>query len=279
MDNEPLGRSYLDHLTDADLELLVTYADTEVQAGELRYRPEVVPELLTQRVLFDRVYGRPLDRAPEMLDLSPFLAFALAVHRAGAELAGVSHLPEVSGTRQRVPLFDVPQLSDFLAGPMRRLFLAELLASFARVSSGRYWVKTARGWRPRRYSELDPVRLAGLVDSLPEAERPGVYRRLGDLALFLSGVFPDYVHMHAFRPVDAARLLRSVDASVDEDSPPIQLLEHLGQRWYENACVSVRTRSAQIDVVAEVAERFQQARRVLNHIAENYLFRTGYSWF
>jgi hypothetical protein len=32
-----------------------------------------------------------------------------------------------------------------------------------------------------------------------------VYRRLGDVALFLSGVFPDYVAARVLGPLDASR--------------------------------------------------------------------------
>jgi hypothetical protein len=38
-------------------------------------------------------------------------------------------------------------------------------------------------------------------------------------------------------------------------------------------------RTARLDVVAEVAGSFRQARRVLNHIADRYLFSTDHPWF
>jgi hypothetical protein len=37
--------------------------------------------------------------------------------------------------------------------------------------------------------------------------------------------------------------------------------------------------TARLTVVGEVADRFRQARRVLNHVADQYLFPTGNSWF
>ena len=121
--------------------------------------------------------------------------------------------------------------------------LAELLASFTRVASGRYRVRVAGRARTRRFSELDPVRLAGLLDAVPDAERPGVYRRLGDVSLFLTGVFPDYVTSRAFGPVDAGRLLRAAGLPAPQRErerlaagPAIDLLEHLGARWYRIAC-------------------------------------------
>ena len=46
------------------------------------------------------------------------------------------------------------------------------------------------------------MRLASLLHIVPEDERPGVYRRLGDLALFLTGVFPDHTEMRGLGPHD-----------------------------------------------------------------------------
>src|SRR6266540_1530599 len=112
---------------------------------------------------------------------------------------------EWAGPRQRLPVFDVATLRDFLAAPARRLFLAELLASYVHVASGSVLVQTRRGWRRQRFSELDPVRLAALLDVVPAGERVGIYRRLGDLALFLTGVFPDHTATRAFAPVHAQR--------------------------------------------------------------------------
>ena len=226
---------------------------------------------------------------------SPFLAFGVAVHRAVADLAAMEYLPERSGLRQRVPVFDTPELRDFLGSAERRLFLAELLASFTRVASGRYRVPSRWGGpgpghasgggsggrsRTRRFSELDPVRLAGLIEVAPEESRPGIYRRLGDVSLFLAGVFPDYSAMHAFGPVDVSRLLRSARVPAgDRDglavAPALDLLEYLGARWYRAALATAPVHTARLDVVGEVAERFRQARRVLNHLADRYLMGSG----
>ncbi len=112
------------------------------------------------------------------------------------------------------------------------LFLAELLASYVHVASGSVWVQTAHGWR-RRYSELDPVRLATLLEVVDQTERPGVWRRLGDLALFLTGVFPDHTDARGLGPVQATRLLRSAGLAPGETGAGagVALLELLGRRW------------------------------------------------
>jgi hypothetical protein len=313
---------YADYLTSADLRLLaraVGLSDQSVR--ELAGDPVAVEGLLADPRVFEAVFGPsapspPSPASPETLVLvSPFLAFGVAVHRAVADLAAMDYLPERSGLRQRVPVFDTPELRDFLGSAERRLFLAELLASFTRVASGRYRVpsrwggrapasgagaradasagawavwagggsgagRTAGRARTRRFSELDPVKLAGLIDVAPEESRPGIYRRLGDVSLFLAGVFPDYSAMHAFGPVDVSRLLRSARVPLGERgdlaaAPALDLLEYLGARWYRAALATAPVHTARLDVVGEVAERFRQARRVLNHLADRYLVGSG----
>ncbi len=280
--NEDAARGYLEHLTDADLRILAASAGMDVErAGELRAHPVAVLDLVARRELFDRVYG------PDpggLVGASPFFAFLVAVEQAAREIETARFVTERAAPRQRVPVFDAPRLREFLSDPMRRLFLVELLTSFVRVASGRYWTRTPRGWRSQRYSELDPIRLAQLAEQTPPAYRPGVYRRLGDVSLFLTGVFPDYVQLYAFGPFDAARLLRAAELSSDDETslvtaPPIQLLEHLGQRWYRQASELAPVATTQLAVVAQVADRFRDARRVLNHIADRYLSRVGNPWF
>ena len=269
---------YADYLTDADLRLLARA--TGLSGGamtRLADDPAAIEALLADPRVFDAVFGVP--DPGEMVLASPFLAFGVAVHRAVADLAAMDYLPERSGLRQVIPVFDTPELRDFLGSAQRRLFLAQLLASFTRVASGRYRAAGGRA-RTRRFSELDPVRLAGLLDVVPEDSRPGVYRRLGDVSLFLAGVFPDYSAMHALGPVDVSRLLRSARVPVRERddlaaAPALDLLEYLGARWYRAALATAPVRTAGLDVVGEVAERFRQARRVLNHLADRYLVGSG----
>jgi hypothetical protein len=267
---------YGEHLTEADRQLF-SAVGLDRDAGS-------VEELLADPRVFEAVFGAASVAAGEAVSVSPFLAFGVAVHRAVADLAAMDYLPERSGLRQRVPVFDAPELRDFLGSAARRLFLAELLASFTRVASGRYRVRSGGRSRTRRFSELDPVRLAGLLEVAPEESRPGIYRRLGDVSLFLTGVFPDYAAAHALGPLDAGRLLRVARVpSGDRDglatAPTLELLEYLGARWYRAALASAPVRTARLAVVGEVAGRFRQARRVLNHLADRYLLGPDSPWF
>jgi hypothetical protein len=276
---------YAEHLTEADLRLLSSVAPVAGGAAPgLTRDPGSIEGLLADPRVFNAVFGPSAVDAREAVLVSPFLAFGVAVHRAITDLSAMDYLPERSGPRQRVPVFDTPQLRDFLGSAARRLFLAELLASFTRIASGRYRVRSGGRSRTRRFSELDPVRLAGLLEVAPEESRPGVYRRLGDVCLFLTGVFPDYAAAHALGPVDAARLLRSARVPSGErdglvGAPALDLLEYLGARWYRAALTAAPVQTARLAVVGEVADRFRQARRVLNHLADRYLLGPGSTWF
>ncbi len=211
----------------------------------------------------------------ELAHTSPFLTFAVAVHRTAARLGTATYVEERWAPRRRVPVFDVGPMRDLLAAAERRFFLVELLASYTHVASGATWQRTRRGWRRRRFSELDPVRLAELLEVVPAPEQAGIYRRLGDLALFLTGVFPDHIGL---APSATDRLLRlSGWRLAPEDRPGTpELLESLGRRWYRLAASRAL---APLPVVAEISERFVDARRVLNVVTDWYLFPLRDQWF
>lgn len=294
MDRSLVGREYASHLTDADLRLLASAAGPPagtgqlsgiaVDASRLRGDPQALLRLVEHPGVFRVVLGSTKEAGGWAVPASPFLVFAAFVQQAAAELASMDYVPERTGLRQRVPVFDAPALREFIGEPARRLFLAELLASFTRVASGRYRIRTGGRMRTRRFSELDPVRMAGLLDAVPQAERPGVYRRLGDAALFLTGVFPDYATTRALGPLDAGRLLRAARLPSSERerlaaAPAMDLWEHLGARWYRAARELAPAVTARVVVVGDVASRFRQARRVLNHLADRYLLPPDNPWF
>src|SRR5438874_7303087 len=138
-----VGRLYLEHLSDEDLALLA-------RAGEpgraARPDPERIEALIDSPAVFRTLFGTP-GRDP-LLRGSPFLLFAVLIHRAARDLAAASFVEEWVSPRQRVPVFDVGGLREFGADPLRRFFLAELLASYTHVTSGSVLVQTTRGWRP-----------------------------------------------------------------------------------------------------------------------------------
>jgi hypothetical protein len=297
-DQTAVTTAYLEHFTAKDLALL-RFGDPRAARPEdaeelLRAHPGGFDELLASTQAFETVFAAPRPGDPLLLAASPFLVFSIAVHRAATELRSASYVAEWLGPGRRAPVFDVEQLREFMAPPWHRLFLIELLASYTHVSSGSVVVSTRRGLRRQRFSELDPVRLAGLLEVVPEAERPGVLRRLGDLALFLTGVFPDHIARQGFGPVEQGRLLRAggfvkgrSEAVASEpghaalgDRGAVGLLELLGRRWYQAAFELLpRPVAGNVTVLGELPERFGQARRMLSVVTERFLFPHRDRWF
>jgi hypothetical protein len=286
------GTAYLEHLTEADLSLLGPVVDSppaEDASAYLRSHPELVEEALGSSAAFDLVLGA--DVHDELLvHASPFLVFAVAVHRTVDELGRTTFVEERVTPHLRVPVFDAGQLREFGVDPARRYFIVEHLASYTRVMSGPVWIQRRGRWRRQRFSELDAPRLAATLDAVPESDRPGIYRRLGDLALFLTGVFPDHSTARAVHPIELERLLRSLPdaagsrptlADLEQlagERGATGLLEWLGPRWYRAA--AERTPVAGLGrLLGDLATRFDQARRFLNHLTDQYLFPVRNRWF
>jgi hypothetical protein len=285
---DQVGAAYLEHLTDGDLAALV-HAD-QVSAAEaagriaaLRQQPGLILDVLDRPATSAAVLNLasyeagPRDR---FALISPFLVFAAAIHRTAADLGASTYAPERTTPRQRIPLFDARQLSAYLGPPGHRLFLADLLASFARISGGMVHAPGPGGPRRRRWNDADPARLAVLLNTVPAAQRPPVWRRLGDLALFLAGVFPDAAERLIPSQAAASRLARrtGLDPDAGPDRGASDLLEWLGTGWYQLAAAHAGPDDAGGPDLRERAEHFRPARRVLNTAADRYLLPVGSGW-
>ena len=272
-----VGSLYLEQLSDSDLELLSSATDARV---EVRRDPARLEAMIDNPATFRQLFSVP-GRDP-LLQATPFLIFAVLIHRVVRDLGQASFVQEWVGPRQRVPVFDTAGLRDFGADPLRRFFLAQLLASYTNVASGSMLVKTNRGWRRRRFSELDPMRLIELAALVPEPERPSVYRRLGDLSLFLTGIFPDYAAERLLAERERRGLERALppaDREQAEGHDGIWLLEHLGRRAYRIAQQGADRNAPLAAVLAAVSENFAAARRVLNVVTDRYLYPMRRRWF
>lgn len=98
---------------------------------------------------------------------APLQTFGTLIERTARDLTSLRFVAEWVGPGERVPVFDTVSLRAFADDVDRRIFLAELLASYTKVASGRVWSHTPRGWRRRKYSELDPLWLSELI-TVPE---------------------------------------------------------------------------------------------------------------
>ena len=272
------GALYLELLSDTDLGFLARAAPTAATEAEsvltLKRSPGLLEDVLGRPEVHEHLLRRSTD---PLLVISPFLAFALIVNRAAADLSGSAFVREWIAPGQRVPVFDSAGLRDFASPSGRRVFLAELLASYIHTESGRVWTRTARGYHRRRYSELDPLTLAGLLEVVPRRDRGAIYRRLGDLALFLSGVFPDHSGRREISPRDLGRIRRLLEADGEayEELSAMETLEWLGRSSYRLADLA----SGGPGPLSEIAAHFGDARRLLNFVTDRYVFPLREGWF
>jgi hypothetical protein len=258
--------SILESFSDRDAATLAGvagYGSADELRASVRLRPWVVHDLLEE----DEVFAMVMERHGHPANVvSPALLFAVLAHRVARELRAADYVHDWAGPRSRLPVFDVEPLHEFLADPGRLSFLVRLLTSFVAPEPA-----------PVPANPMDLIDLAGWVDAALPDDRVTLLRRLGDLALFLAGVFPDRVGSAPLMPVDAQRLGKTLEMSADEIlglcsvtslAPRLEAFDTLGAAWY----TAVRHAApSQPPVVSDIASRFSSARRVLNVLSDRYL--------
>ncbi len=118
------------------------------------------------------------------------------------------------------------------------------------------------GQKPPEDPENEPYRYAYLIDhlaALSEAAQSDVFflhNQLGNYALFLSGMFPNYVRYQAHHRF----------------GPSFRYYEQLGAMSYHIASQHEVAHSTGLSSVLEgVAMNFRPIRKALNHVSEGYL--------
>jgi hypothetical protein len=239
---------------------------------DLARRPNRLSDLLSEPDLIDHLFDPRLgiDKVPSLL-----LVFGVLVHRVAADLFGANFVSDWAGPKCRLPVFDVEPLQEFLEAPGRCWYLIDLLDSFA----------TSVG--PTGPS---PAAIASQIETAPPAVRGQMLRKLGDLALFMTGIFPDHTGATPVTPVDAERLGRTAGMTAGEiltlstgrlpSTAALEWMEALGERWYRMAIDQGKAASHPVPlVVGDVALRFTAGRRVLNLVADRYLNHSQPDWF
>jgi hypothetical protein len=245
----PLAR-----LTDADLLYLSDRLAPGADRGRMLRVLREDEDILRAMVADERLLRMLTDEPEGLLCVSPRLVFSVLMERVKRDLQELSYTVE----RGRTVVFDVPRITRLLSDRRLADYLVEVLASFVRVQSATFTVRVRRGvWARYRYSDLDPMSLIRYTKALEESERHLGYRRIGDLCLFLNGVFPD-----ATAPsggyVRGLRLSR-------------EALAESGRGAYRAAARHPRTEAPVAELLARLADTFDLAVKPLDHMASRYL--------
>ena len=241
-------------LTEADLlfltDTLAPGHDRGRMVRVLREDEEILRGMLADERLLRRITREP--EAP--VRVSPRLLFAVLLNRVKNDLAEHGYTFETSHTI----VFDGPRVASLLEDARILDYLVELLVSFVRVQATTITVRVRKGiWRRFRFNDLDLMGLIRYTSTLEEAERFPWYRRIGDLCLFLTGVFPEHIETAGAAP---SRELARETTRVH------------GRSFYRAAArhpEAARLGAAQ--VLVRLADAFDLAAKPLAHMANRYL--------
>lgn len=263
--------------SDAELDFIVEQAAPDAREPEqlkllIREDADFRKALIGDEKLFRRV----MDDPEAIVRVSPPLYFEILLRQTHKDLEGASHTIERSG-RDTVVVFDTKEVVDLLGQPGVLEYLAGALASFTRIQSYVVPIRVRKGIRRRiRFNDMDIDSLMRLFDSSDEEQRFGLYKRIADVCLFVTGILGDYArfdHRYAasgqLRPMVAGRVRRSLEE-----------YEREGTRFYRLAGEHPTARAMELsEVFALLHRHFHTATKPLSFIAAHYLHSTNEQLF
>lgn len=256
-------------LSDQDLRFIaetIWGEGSEARDGPDRLRAR--SDLLDVALDDDRVVRRLLGDEHFLLKVSPRLVFTVLLRRVSRDLHEQSYTLERTAA-ETVAVFDASHVRRFIAEPAIGAYLVDLLLSFVRPETITLWTRRGGRYRRRRFSTMsleDMIEFAGLVE---EDEVPAVFRRIADIALFTSGIFPDFLRAGRGDQRTVARP-RAIPRTVET-------YEAHGRRFYRLAAQPEGGTEGR--VLALLAEEFPAARKSLAMLSDRYLRWTRLTLF
>ncbi len=214
----------------------------------------------------ERVLRQLMADDNSIVEVSPRFLFTVLLRRIRRDLASIPYTVERVEPDGRLVVFDAPVVHELLRADEMFQYLVNLLVSFERIDT-----VTVRGAQPRSpmrrlntFNMDDMVELAGMVDA---PLRPLICRRIGDIALFVTGIFQEAIRRTARRPLASpftrmfvGRWRRIEDYEAD------------GRRFYGMAADQLRDVQPDLArVLARLAGDFTIARKPLAVLAERYV--------
>ncbi|MCL5107813.1 MAG: hypothetical protein M1401_02850 [Chloroflexi bacterium] len=256
-------------LSESDLRFLVQTVATQRNDHErvvelLRDKPDIVDRMLDDEQLFRRL----LHEEEALVRASPYLLFTVLLRRAARDLPHEKFTIERLGSGERLPVFDASRVGDLLGDPAVVDYLAEMLTSFVRTESATVYYRSGRRYRRRTYSDMDVDDMIALAGAAAAEFRYPYYKRIGDICLFITGVFPEHVpaaYAPAVTTPQAGWWRRRQRRGLEE-------YELEAKRFYKLAAVTPTAGEQGVNVtLLKLAQNFNLARKPLNYITDNYI--------
>lgn len=232
--------------------------DKERLVASLRDDAQFVEAMLAADKLFESVHSDQ----EILVKITPWLFFAVILQRAKKDLQKEAYTIERSH-RQKIPVFDSEQVAGLLDRQRLAHYLADMLASFVKMESFSMSVRVRPGvWHRYRFSDMDVDGLVRCCQVVDEEQRLAFYKRIGDVCLFLCGMFPEYIESQS----------RDRRRFTGWHSKTIEEYREEGQEFYELAAQHQAARSAALDeTLATLAHSFVQAEKALAYTVDRYL--------
>ncbi|MBV9672456.1 MAG: hypothetical protein JO076_06470 [Verrucomicrobia bacterium] len=247
-------------LTESDLHFVVESVATKRR--DYDHIVELVrdkDDLLEQMLKDPRIFQRLSKDEKVFVRISPYLLFLLLLIRLTEDLKTKQYVFESDRRGKQIPVFEASSIAEMLSKLSIRNYLAEMLASFARTSSGAVRWKERGSWHKRSFSDMDIDDLIELARISEPETRPSLFKRVGDVALFVSGIFPECATIAVHRSPQVSFSKRSL---VD--------YEKQGKSFYILAARHTND-SNRSPIFTELAERFTTARRALNTLSDHFI--------
>jgi hypothetical protein len=216
----------------------------------------------------DRLFERLMSGEEILARISPWLLFDVLLRRARRDLTVESYTTE-RRRLQRVVLFDTDEVIDLLEEEPMRDYLVRMMASFTRIESVTVRVRVRKNlWRRYRTNELDVEGLMRYSQAVDEPFRFEPYRRIGDVCLFLSGLFPGAIETKYRYPVSGQVRPRARARAVASRED----YEAHGRAFYRLASEHRMAEVQGLDeVLQRLSEQFILAEKALGFVSHRYL--------
>ncbi|MBV8216507.1 MAG: hypothetical protein JOZ08_25095 [Verrucomicrobia bacterium] len=248
------------HFNDSDLRFLVETVATDRRDYDhvvnlIRDKDDLLEPMLQDRKLIERLFAEE----ESLVRVSPYFLFTVLLLQVRRDLEDTSYILEVDFKGKRIPVFEAQAVTDLLSRAVIRDYLAEMLASFTRTNSGVFYWRERGAWHKRRFSDLDIDDLVDLACIIDPEMRPALLKRIADIALFLSGIFPDHLNVFATRHQSRFAAERT-----------LKDYERQGSRFYRVAAQET-DQSHWRPAMEALSEKFTLARWALNTLSDRYL--------
>jgi hypothetical protein len=267
-----MEREYL-RLSDNDLSFVV-----ETVAPNLKDRLETIRndgEILRGMLEDQRLFNRVISDEEIMIEISPRLFFTILMIKARKDIEmGVYTIER--DRYHKIPVFDIEKVRGLINDEDIFEYLINMLVSFTRTESQTiyYVVKGRRGLRRVKFSDIDINDMIRLAEIVNEEVRFPIYKRIGDICLWILGIFPEYViPRQIWTSKPNVRVGFRYKMSVEE-------YEELGRTFYRLASNSYDAKIIGLEKPLSIlSENFTIAEKPLNLISEKYLIFSKDKWF